>query len=140
VRTSPFHSATYTLRCKTKKFEAILFPCRSHHRCMRTADRRQPVPEAAAVHPKCEKSSSGVHGRPSHAKEDTPHCSVIPASYCRRPRPASSTTSRCRRRRHRHYLCSARWHIDRGRRIMPTLSGASKIIVSPVIDEEGVDP
>jgi hypothetical protein len=54
---------------------------------MRTADRRQPVPEAAAVHPKCEKSSSGVHARPSHAKEDTPHCSVIPASYCRRPDP-----------------------------------------------------
>jgi hypothetical protein len=38
VRTSPFRSTAYSLRCKTKKFEAILFSRRSHRRCLRTAD------------------------------------------------------------------------------------------------------
>jgi hypothetical protein len=33
--------------------------------------------------------------------------------YCRHPRPASCTASRCRRRRHNHCLCRAKWHIDR---------------------------
>jgi hypothetical protein len=51
VRTSPFRSAAYSLRCKTKKFEAILFPHRNHCRYLRTANRRTHVPEAAAVHP-----------------------------------------------------------------------------------------
>jgi hypothetical protein len=89
VRTSPFRSAAYSLHCKTEKFEAILFPRRSRRWCLRTADHRAPVPEAAAVHPKCAKSSSGAHARPSRAKADTPHCSAISTtSYCRRPRPA----------------------------------------------------
>jgi hypothetical protein len=101
VRTSPFRSAAYSLRCKTEKFEAILFPCCSRHRCLRTADRRAPMPEATAVQPKCAKSSSGAHARPSHAKVETPLCSTISTSYCRRPRPASCTPSRCRRQRHR---------------------------------------
>jgi hypothetical protein len=61
VRTSPFRSTAYRLRCKTEKFVAILFPRRSRYRCLRTADCRAPVPEAAAVHPKCAKSSSGAH-------------------------------------------------------------------------------
>jgi hypothetical protein len=72
VRTSPFRSAAYSLRCKIEKFEAIFFPRRTRHRCLRTADRRAPMPEAASVHPKCAKSSSGAHTRPSRAKEDTP--------------------------------------------------------------------
>jgi hypothetical protein len=38
VRTSPFRRASYSLRCKTEKFEAILFPRRSRRRCLRTAD------------------------------------------------------------------------------------------------------
>jgi hypothetical protein len=38
VRTLPFRSAAYSLRCKTEKFEAILFPRRSRRRCLRTAD------------------------------------------------------------------------------------------------------
>jgi hypothetical protein len=113
VRTSPFRSAVYSLRCKTKKFEFILFPHCSHRWCLRTADCHAPVPEAAAVHPKCTKSSSGAHARPSCAKADTPRCSAISTSYCRRPRPASCTPSRCRRRRHRHCLFRARWCIDR---------------------------
>jgi hypothetical protein len=33
--TSPFRSAAYSLRCKTEKFEAILFPRRSRRRCRR---------------------------------------------------------------------------------------------------------
>jgi hypothetical protein len=71
------------------------------------------VPEAAAVHPKCAKSSSGAHARPSRAKADIPRCSAISTSYYHRPRPSSCTTSRCRRRRYRHRLYRARWHIDR---------------------------
>jgi hypothetical protein len=113
VRTSPFRSVAYSLRCKTEKFETILFPCRSCRRCLHTADRRAPVPEAATVHPKCAKSSSGAHARPSRAKADTPRCSAISmTSYCHCLRPASCTPSRCRRRRHRHCLCRARWRID----------------------------
>jgi hypothetical protein len=113
VRTSPFRSVAYSLRCKTEKFEASLFPRRSRRRCLRTADRRAPVPEAAVVHPKCAKSSSGAHALPSPTKADTPRCSAMSTSYCRRPRPALCTTSRCRLRQHRHCLCRARWHIDR---------------------------
>jgi hypothetical protein len=114
VRTSPFRSAAYSLRRKTEKFEAILFPHRSRHRCLRTADRHAPVPEAAAVHPKCVKSSSGAHARPSRAKVDTPRCSAISTtSYCRRLLPALCTPSRCRRWRHHHCLYRARWRIDR---------------------------
>jgi hypothetical protein len=113
VRTSPFRSADYSLRCKTEKFEAILFPHHSHRCCLRTADRRAPVPEAVAVHPKYAKSSSAAHARPSRAKADTPHCSAISTSYCRRPRPASCTPSRCCRQRHRHCLYRAIWRIDR---------------------------
>jgi hypothetical protein len=114
VQTSPFRSATYSLHCKTEKFEAILFPRRSRRWCLRMADRRALVPEVAAVHPKCAKSSSGAHARPSRAKADTPRCSAISTmSYCRRPRPASCTPSWCRRRWHRHCLCRARWRIDR---------------------------
>jgi hypothetical protein len=113
MRTSPFRSGAYSLRCKTEKFEAILFPCRSRRRCLRTTH-RAPVPEAPAFHPKCAKSSSVAHARPSHAKADTPRCSAISTtSYCRRPRPASCTPSWCRRRRHRHCLYRARWRIDR---------------------------
>jgi hypothetical protein len=114
VRTSPFRSVAYILRCKTEKFEAILFPRRSRRRCLRTADRRAPMPEAGAVHPKCAKLSSGAHMRPSRAKVHTPCCSAISTmSYCHRPRPASCTPSWCRRRWHRHCLCRARWRIDR---------------------------
>jgi hypothetical protein len=113
VRTSPFRSSTYSLRCKTEKFEAILFPRRSLRRCLRRSDHRAPVPEAAGVHPKCAKSRSGAHARPSRAKTDTPRCSAISTSYCRRPRPASCTTWRCHRRRHHHCLYGARWRIDR---------------------------
>jgi hypothetical protein len=76
MRTSPFRSAAYSLRYKTKKFEAILFPRRSRRRCLHTADRRALVPEAAAVHPKCAKSINGAHARPSRAKADTPRCST----------------------------------------------------------------
>jgi hypothetical protein len=72
MRTSPFRSAAYSLHCKTEKFKAILFPRCSHRRCLRTADHRAPVPEAAAVHPNFAKSSSGAHARPSRAKADTP--------------------------------------------------------------------
>jgi hypothetical protein len=71
------------------------------------------VPEAAAVQPKCAKSSNGVHAQPYRAKVDSPHCSAISTSYYRRPRPTSCTTSRCRRWRYRHCLCRARWRIDR---------------------------
>jgi hypothetical protein len=113
VRSSPFRSAAYSLRCKIEKFEAIIFPHRSRRRCLRTANRRAPVPEAAAVQPKCAKSSSGAHAQLFRAKADTPRCSAISTSYCRRPRPASCTTSRCHRRQHRHCLCRARWCIDR---------------------------
>jgi hypothetical protein len=112
VRTSPFRSTSYSLRCKTAKFEAILFPHCSRHRCLRTADRRAPVTVAAAVHPKCTNSSSGAHAWPSRAKADIARCSAISTSYCHRPRPASCTPSRCRRRRHRHCLCRASWLID----------------------------
>jgi hypothetical protein len=113
VRTSPVRNAAYNLRCKTEKFEAILFPRCSRCRCLRTADRCSPVLEAVEVHPKCAKSSSGVHARPSHTKADTPRCSAISLSYCRRPRPASCTPSWCHRQRHRHCLYRARWRIDR---------------------------
>jgi hypothetical protein len=114
VRTSPFCSAAYSLRCKVETLEAILFPCRSCHRCLRTDDHRAPVPEAAAVHPKCAKSSSGAHAWPSRAKVDTPRCSAILTTlYCNRPWPASCTPSWCCRRRHHHCLCRARWCIDR---------------------------
>jgi hypothetical protein len=114
MRTSPFRNAAYSLRCKTEKFKAILFPRRSRLQCLRTADRRAPVPEAATVHPKCTKSSSVAHARPSRAKADTPRCSAISTtSYCRRLRPTSCTPSRCRRWRHHHYLCRARWRIGR---------------------------
>jgi hypothetical protein len=54
VRISAFHSAAYNLRYKTEKFEAILFPRRSRRWCLRTADRRAPVPEAVVVYPKCQ--------------------------------------------------------------------------------------
>jgi hypothetical protein len=63
VRTSPFRNAAYSLRRKIEKFEAIIFPRRSRRRCLRTADRCAPVPEAVAVHPKCAMSSSGAHVR-----------------------------------------------------------------------------
>jgi hypothetical protein len=43
------------------------------------ADHRAPVPEAASVHPKGAKSSSGAHARPSRAKVDTPR---VPQSQC----------------------------------------------------------
>jgi hypothetical protein len=112
MRTSPFRSTTYSLRCKIEKFEAILFPCRSRRHCLCPADRRAPVPEAGAVHPKCNKLSSGAHTWPSRAKADTPRCSAISPSYCRRPRPTSCTPSRCRRPRHLHCLSIARWRID----------------------------
>jgi hypothetical protein len=139
VRTSPFRSADYSLCCKTKKFEAILFPCRSRRRCLRTVDRRSPVSEAAVVHPKCAKSSSGAHERPCHANADTPRCSAIwTTSYCRGPRPASCTPSRCRRRRHHHCLYRARWHIDRApNRGHPWRRAGDQR--SPVFDEEGFD-
>jgi hypothetical protein len=97
------------------------------------------VPEAAAVHPKCAKSSSGAHARPSRAKADIPRCSAISTSYYHRPRPASCTTSWCRRRRYRHRLYRARWHIDRPPH-RPPLGGTPEIIVSPVFDDEGFDP
>jgi hypothetical protein len=114
VRTSSFRSAAYSLRCKTEKFEAILFPHRSRRQSLRTADHHAPVPEAATIHPKCAKSSSGAHAWPSRAKTDTRRCSAISTtSYCRRPRPASCTPLRCRRWRHRHCPCRARWRIDR---------------------------
>jgi hypothetical protein len=87
MRTSPFRSAGYSLRCKTENFKAILFPRRSCRRCLHMVDRRTPVLEAAAVHPKCAKSSSGSHARPCPAKADTPRCLAISMSYCRRPRP-----------------------------------------------------
>jgi hypothetical protein len=38
MRTSPFRSAAYSLRCKTEKFEDIPFPRRSRRWCLRTAD------------------------------------------------------------------------------------------------------
>jgi hypothetical protein len=96
------------------------------------------MPEAEAVHPKCAKSSSGTHARPSRAKADTPRCSAFSTSYCCRPRPASCTPSRCRQRRHCHCLCRARWRIDRPpHRAHPWR--APEIIVSPVFDEEGFD-
>jgi hypothetical protein len=136
VRTSAFRSAAYNLRCKTEKFEAILFPRCSCRRCLCMADRHAPVPEAAAIHPKCTKSSSGAHARPSRAKTDTPRCSAFSTSYCRRPRPASCTHSWCRWRRHRHCLYRARCHIDRPPH-RAHLGGAPEIIVSPVFDEEG---
>jgi hypothetical protein len=63
--------------------------------------------------PRCAKSRSGTHVRPSHAKSDTPRCPVISTLYCCRPRPASCTTSQCHRRWHRHCPCRARWCIDR---------------------------
>jgi hypothetical protein len=139
VRTSPFCSTAYSLRCKIEKFEAILFPRRSCRRCLRTADRRAPVPEAAVVHPKCAKSRSGSQARPYRTKADTPRCSSISTSYCHHPRPASCTPSQCHRRRHRHCLCRARWHIDRPPH-HPTLGGVPEIIVSHVFDEDGFDP
>jgi hypothetical protein len=138
VRTSPFRSAAYSLRCKSEKFEAILFPLRNSHRCLRT-DRRALVPEAAAVHPKCANSSSGAHARPSRAKANTPRCSAISTtSYCRRPRPASCTPLRCHRRRHRHCLCRARWCIDRpSHRAHPRWGAGDHCIL--VFNEEGFD-
>jgi hypothetical protein len=38
VWTSPFRNAAYSLRCKTEKLKAFLFPRRSRRRCLRTAD------------------------------------------------------------------------------------------------------
>jgi hypothetical protein len=55
MQISPFRSAAYSLRCKTEKFEAILFPRCSRRRCLRTADRRALVSEAAVVHPQIHK-------------------------------------------------------------------------------------
>jgi hypothetical protein len=89
---------------QTEKFEAILYPRRSSHRCLRTADHHALVPEAVEVHSKCAKSRSGWHACPSSAKADTPRCLAISTSYRRRPRPASCNASRCRRWRHRHCL------------------------------------
>jgi hypothetical protein len=94
-----------------------LYPRRSNRCCLRTADRRAPVPEAAAVHPKCTKLRSGLHARPSRAKADTTRCSAISTLYCLHPRPASCTTSRCRRWRHRHCLM-----YQQRRRLVPPAS------------------
>jgi hypothetical protein len=113
VRTSPFRSATYSLHCKTEKFKTILFSRRSRRQCLRTADRGVPVLEAATVHPKCTKSSSGAHAWPSRAKANTPRCSAISTSYYRRPRLASCTPSRCHQWRHRHCPSRARRRIDK---------------------------
>jgi hypothetical protein len=106
------HFAAQPTIFAAKQRKSHPFPCYSRRRCLCTADRRTHVSKAAAVHPKCAKSSSGAHTRPSRAKADTPRCSAIWTSYCRRPRPASCTPLWCRRRRHRHCLCRARWHID----------------------------
>jgi hypothetical protein len=54
-----------------------------------------------------------THGWSSRTKADTPHCSAISTSYCRRPRPASYIASRCHQRRHCHCPYRARWHMDR---------------------------
>jgi hypothetical protein len=139
VRTSPFRNAAYSLRCKTEKFEAILFLRHSLRRCLRTADRRAPVPEAAAVHPKCAKLRSASYAPPSRAKADTPRCSANSTSYYRRPRPASCTASRCRRRWHRHCLCRARWRIDRPPRRSHCRRRAGDHYI-PVFHEDGFDP
>jgi hypothetical protein len=91
------------------------------------------------VHPKCAKSSSGSHMRPSGAKADTRHCSAISTSYYRHLRPSSCTTSRCRQQRHCHCPCRKRWRIDRPlHRAHPR--GAPKIIASPFFHEDGFDP
>jgi hypothetical protein len=77
--------------------------------------------------------------RPSRAMVDTPRCSAISTSYCRRPLLASCTPLRCHRRRHCHCLCRARWSIDRPpHHAHPRC--ALEIIVSLVFDEEGFDP
>jgi hypothetical protein len=98
---------------QNREFEVILYPHRSSRRYLCKADRCAPVPEAAVVHPKCAKSKSGSHARPSRAKADTPRCSAISTLYCRRPRPTSCNASRCRQRRHYHCLYRSRWRIDR---------------------------
>jgi hypothetical protein len=139
MRTSPFRSTAYSLRCKTEKFEAILFPRRSRCHCLRTTDRHAPVPEAVVIHPKCAKSRSGAHAWSSRAKAETPRCSAISTSYCHRPRPASCTTWRCRQRWHRHCLRRARWRIDRPPHHARPRRRAG-IIVPPVFDEESFDP
>jgi hypothetical protein len=96
---------SYRLCCKTEKFEAILYPCCSRRRCLRTADRHAPVPNGL---------SRGVIARAAFLRQGR-HPSLLSHLDVVLPPPVTRLmyASRCRRRRHRHCLCRARWRIDR---------------------------